>query len=146
MKYFVCIWLLFFLSCKSKENSEQAFLISKLVTEKKQCIQKNDSLLVKLNLLENNYWFDSFEKEKFIGIGWENPENKIENALRKRLDLIPLSAVLGGKMDFEKVQLLSNQWILASYSDGHVCGRALYEFNVNNKNQLEFKIFKSQAD
>ena len=147
MKYFLCTSIFFFLSCNLKHNSDEAIHISQLVKEKNSYIKEKDSLLLKLSRLENNYWFQNeYEGEKFKKKGWEDPEKEIETELRKRLDLIPLSAVLGGKMNFERIQLLSNQWIMASYSDGHVSGRALYEFYLNENSRFEFKIFKSQID
>ncbi|NJM80605.1 MAG: hypothetical protein HC854_15115 [Flavobacterium sp.] len=46
----------------------------------------------------------------------------------KRVDLIPLKAVLGGALSFDDIQIINN-WIIASYSDGHVSGSSIYEYH-----------------
>lgn len=105
----------------------------------------NDSLL-KANKVEKNYWFNKdFNGAHLMRQGITNPEEFIENALRKRTDLIPFEAVLGGTMNFGKIQLLGNKWVIADYSDGHIQGRSIYEYRLNDKKELDFKILASNA-
>ena len=37
-----------------------------------------------------------------------------------------------GKMTFDNIQILGEEWIIADYSDGHVQGRAIYSYKLNN--------------
>lgn len=103
----------------------------------------NDSLL-KIENVAENLWFDKdFNGAHFTHQGITNPEEFVENALRKRTDLIPFEAVMGGTMNFGKIQLLGNKWIIADYSDGHIQGRSIYEYRIDDKKALIFKILAS---
>ena len=109
-------------------------------------IIKNDSLSKILTKDEPqlNYWFDAeYDGEKFIESGITNPTEFIENNLRKRTELIPLKAVLGGTMQFRNIQLLSSEWLIANFDDGHVQGRAIYKYKLNENGQLEFELLDS---
>lgn len=91
-----------------------------------------------------NYWFISaYNGSRLSRLGITNPEKFVENALRKRVDLIPSEAVLGGTMNFGKIQLLGNKWVIADYNDGHIQGRTIFEYLVNDKKAVEFKILAS---
>lgn len=103
----------------------------------------NDSL-IKISQSEKNYWFDKdFNGVQFTRQGIANPEEFVKNALRKRADLIPSEAVLGGTISFGKIQLLGNKWVIADYSDGHIQGRSIYEYQLNDKKELVFKVLAS---
>ncbi|MBE0422347.1 MAG: hypothetical protein IBX66_00240 [Lutibacter sp.] len=103
----------------------------------------NDSILKIENVVEN-LWFDKdFNGAHLTRKGITNPEEFVENALRKRTDLIPFEAVLGGTMNFGKIQLLGNKWIIADYSDGHIQGRSIYEYRIDDEKALTFKILAS---
>ncbi|MDT8417824.1 MAG: hypothetical protein RQ864_08460, partial [Lutibacter sp.] len=103
----------------------------------------NDSLM-KIGNEEKNYWFDKdFNGSHFTRQGIENPEEFVKNELQKRADLIPFEAVLGGTMRYGKIQLLGNKWIIADYSDGHIQGRSIYEYRINDKKEISFKILAS---
>lgn len=103
----------------------------------------NDSLL-KIENVAENLWFDKdFNGTLFTRQGITNPEEFVENTLQKRADLIPFEAVLGGTMNYGKIQLLGNKWIIADYSDGHIQGRSIYEYRIDDKKALTFKILAS---
>ena len=140
-----------FLGCKN-----DAVKTNKLPNETEQLILKNDSFKRKIQLLKSlndslikisqedkNYWFDpDFNGSHLTRQGITNPEKFVENALQKRADLIP-EGVLGGTMNYGKIQLLGNRWVIADYSDGHIQGRSIYEYRINGKNELAFKIMAS---
>ena len=108
---------------------------SKLSIQVDSILNKNKELYILLN-----YWFDEeFQGEKFFERGIENPEEFVEKALREKNDLIPLKPVLGGTMHFDNIQLLSSEWLIADYSDGHIQGRAIYSYRFNRHNVLTFK-------
>jgi len=140
------------LSCKDVSEQPENFPDKTVqLTLKNDSLEKeivllksvNDSLL-KLGQSVENLWFD----KDFNGIhlthkGIKNPEEFVKNALRKRTDLIPFEAVLGGTMNYGKIQLLGNKWIIADYSDGHIQGRSIYEYRIDDKKALTFKILAS---
>ena len=131
----ICIF-----GCKEKNQTEN--LLAKVDSLKTE----NDSLakILTEKKSESNYWFDAeYDGEKLIEIGIKNPEEFVENTLREKTDLIPLKATLGGTMNFEKIQLLSREWLIADFSDGHVQGRAIYKYKLNKKGQLEFELLNS---
>ncbi|PKP28782.1 MAG: hypothetical protein CVU01_03335 [Bacteroidetes bacterium HGW-Bacteroidetes-18] len=100
--------------------------------------------MIKISQSEKNYWFDKdFNGVQFTRQGIANPEEFVKNALRKRADLIPSEAVLGGTISFGKIQLLGNKWVIADYSDGHIQGRSIYEYQLNDKKELVFKVLAS---
>jgi len=91
-----------------------------------------------------NYWYnEEYDGRKLIKSGITNPSEFIERNLRERPELIPLKPVLGGTMHFTNMQLLSREWIIADYEDGHIQGRAIYKFELNNKGELEFELLNS---
>lgn len=154
MKRIAMLILIGFLaiSCKDEVNKSE-----NLPDIKAQLTLKNDSLvkeivnlkslndsLMKLSQAEKNNWFDKdFNGANFTRQGIANPEKFVEKALKKRTDLIPSDAVLGGTMSFGKIQLLGNRWVIADYSDGHIQGRSIYEYRLNDKKELSFKVLAS---
>ena len=138
--------------CKDAVNkTEELPNITEQLTLKKDSLEKeivllkglNDSL-IKLSQVEKNYWFDKdFNGSHLTRKGIINPEEFVENALRKRADLIPSEAVLGGTMSYGKIQLLGNKWIIADYNDGHIQGRSIYEYQIDDKKAMSFKILAS---
>jgi hypothetical protein len=151
------IWILLIvgflvLSCKDEVNkSEYLPDVKAPLSLKNDSLEKeivllkslNDSLIQISNILENQ-WFDKdFNGAHLTRKGITNPEEFVENALRKRNDLIPYDAVLGGTMNFGKIQLLGNRWIIADYSDGHIQGRSIYEYRIDDKKVLTFKMLAS---
>ena len=77
-----------------------------------------------------------------------NPERRILQELGKRPELIPQSAVLGGKMAFvlQESVVLNRHWVLAVFEDGHVRGQALFEYKINEKTEFSWKLLASQPD
>ena len=145
MRKIVLMLVLILYSC-NETNIGKDLQFEKIISENEDLVKRNDSLRKVINVLEDNDWFDNdFEGKNFIDKGIENPEVEIVDELRNRADLIPLEAVLGGTMSFDKIQIVSNKWIIASYSDGHISGRSIYEFKLN-KNVFEFKIIDSVQD
>lgn len=127
----------------SDKTAEFTLKIDSLNKEISHLKSLNDSL-IKISQTEKNYWFDKdFNGIQFTRQGIKNPEEFVENALRKRTDLIPFEAVLGGTMRYGKIQLLGNKWLIADYNDGHIQGRSIYEYRINDKKEISFKILAS---
>ena len=69
----------------------------------------------------------------------ENPEEFIATALKGHPELIPLEPVLGGTMEFRQIEVLTDDWVLARYDDGHVQGKAIFSYKLSPEGQLEFE-------
>lgn len=86
------------------------------------------------------WYYPETDSRKLLEMGIEDPATYIENALRDRTDLIPMDAVLGGTMHFNNIQVLGNKWLIADFEDGHVYGKAIFEYAITDNDKLNFKI------
>lgn len=137
---FLFLTSLCIIGCQTVDRTEN------LQTKVDSLKMENDSLAKLINgqKPETNYWFHAqYDGGKLIKSGVENPEEFIENSLRENTELIPLKPVLGGTMNFGKVQILSSEWLIASFDDGHVEGRAIYKYKLNDKGELEFELLNA---
>jgi hypothetical protein len=108
--------------------------------------KENDSLKMALQKaqLENNYWFeDEIDGTMFENSNTQDFKKTIENSLREKVTLIPTKATLGGKMEFENIEILSYKWLIADYSDGHVYGKSLFSYQLVNGKNFEFQLIDS---
>lgn len=107
-------------------------------------LEKTTDSLKSIKDSELNYWFDNDHKAlEFKRLEINNPEEFIKNSLRKRTDLIPIQATLGGSMKFGKIQILGEKWLIAEYDDGHILGKSIYSYKVNSNKEIDFKILES---
>lgn len=114
------------------KNSEIDSLSRELTLQQKL----NDSLE---QALETNYYandYSVFFGKEFKDI--EDPEEHIINALKQQKDLIPLKPVLGGNMEFRDVQVISEDWVLAIYDDGHVQGKSIFAYELQEDEKVKF--------
>nr|WP_315151934.1 hypothetical protein [uncultured Flavobacterium sp.] len=133
------------LSCE-RQNQEKNLYTEKLKSENELLKHKIDSLKEELNKakLKESYWFDiEYEGLELTEKGIKNPEKFIENSLREKTELIPLQPTLGGKMIFGNFKILSDEWIIADYNDGHIEGKTIYSYKLDKNNKLEFKILNT---
>ncbi len=96
----------------------------------------NDSLQ---QALETDHYandYSVFYGKEFEDI--EDPEQHIINALKQKNDLIPLKEVLGGNMEFRQVQVISEEWVLAIYDDGHVQGKSIFAYELQEDGEVKF--------
>ena len=129
--------------CRKENNSESSTEIQllnteidSLNTELERQDKQNDSLQ---QALHTNFYAQDYSI--FFGKEWENiddPEAYITEALFKRKDLIPLAPVLGGTMEFRQVQVISEAWVLAIYDDGHLQGKSLFAYELQEDEEVEF--------
>jgi hypothetical protein len=146
MKTTILMLLMFLILSCEKQNQNLDKALEKLNAESVVLKRKNDSLVLALEKvnMSKNYWFDvDFEGIELIKKGINNPELYIENSLRENPSLIPLAPTLGGNMMFENIQILSKEWLIADYSDGHISGKAIYSFKINGNNKVEYKVLNS---
>lgn len=144
---FLLILLLF--GCNHKaEKAELMSKIEALTSQKDSLTNLKNQLEIKLDSItkENNYWFDNqVDGKELSEMGIKNPKEFIIQSLMKKTELIPIEGVLGGQMKFMHIQLLSKEWLIAYYEDGHTGGRALYNYKLNN-GKLDFKLIESSRD
>lgn len=121
------------------EDAEPELEISKvdsLATELERQKKLNDSLQ---EALKTDYYANDYSL--FFGKEWEDiedPEAYITEALKQQTDLIPLEPVLGGTMEFRKVEVISEDWVLAIYDDGHVQGKSIFAYELQDNEEIEF--------
>ncbi|NGX84000.1 hypothetical protein [Aequorivita sp. KMM 9714] len=109
---------------------------------------QNDSLIevltAKKDVTENTdspqWYYPETDSRKLLELGVEDPGKYIKQALRENKDLIPMDAVLGGTMHYNNIQLLGDKWIIADFEDGHVYGKAIFEYTLLEDDKLNFKI------
>lgn len=152
LQYYFIFFLLFIGLISCKENNDQLIIqestIKELSAKNDSLIKENKFLLEKFDTFHSSYsWFDfNFDGEQFIENGIDNIEEFIMSELHNKTEIIPIKATLGGKMDFDRIQLLGKNWLIADYSDGHIYGKSLIEFYLNKSNELSFKIIANEID
>lgn len=134
---FLTLFLLVLYSCRNDEGESQEMkakmdaLVRKVETQE----QRNDSLQT---LLES---CDRTSMQVYFGKTFDsipNPEIFIKEALREQQELIPIDAVLGGNMEFRQVEILSEDWVMAIYDDGHVQGKSIFKYELQPNGELKF--------
>ncbi len=138
----MALWLLFFgaLSSCNNQNRElesknqEIDSLSQELTQKRQLI---DSLQNRPVITEDQETIPVYFGKEFEDI--QDPKKHITEALKQQKDLIPLDPVLGGTMEFRQVQVITENWVLAVYDDGHVQGKSIFEYELQENNKITFK-------
>lgn len=118
---------------KLRETERQLDSLSNELTEHRK---RSDSLQL---LLEKSGLAASYPV--VYGKGFDtipNPQEYIAEAIKQHENLIPIDAVLGGTMEFRQVQVLTEDWVLATYDDGHVQGRSIFSYQLQPDGSIEF--------
>lgn len=131
------------------QNSESSSVeIDSLTNKIEKLRNENSSLREDLmdKSAETNYWFaNDFEGRKLMDQGIVNPSEYIADQLKNRPEIIPMKAVLGGKMHFLNVQVLGREWIIADYEDGHVLGKAIFKYKVGKDGKVSFELISQES-
>lgn len=136
----ILLTLILILGCTEIDRTE------KLTTKVDSLKVENDSLtklLEKKQTVKNPWYNAEYDGKPLIDSGITNPEEFIKNSLREKPDLIPFEAVLGGTMYFMNIQLLGRKWLIADFEDGHIQGKAIYGYKLDEKGKLKFKLLNS---
>ena len=138
---------LFLLSCVDEKTSpEMESLhqrIDSLTTALEQEKQLRDSLQMTIKEVDSvKGGYPLFFGKKYEGI--EDPEGFIKNQLQNQPDKIPLSPVLGGNMEFRKIDIISEKWLLAIYDDGHVQGKAIMQYELQPDGSVKYTVVATQ--
>lgn len=129
-------------SCgKSSEEKQRAVEIDSLKSEIRELHRAMDTLsdqLMKKNYLTKDFssYFDSIPE----------PEKFLLAKLKEKPELIPKKAVLGGTMHYTKVSFINDHLILAEYEDGHIMGRAIFQYKMDKKGNLNFELLSELKD
>lgn len=159
---FICLSLLFLISCT--DNTQKTQNLNSIVdslqisgdslksenksldAEVNKLQQQKDSLAQQLeDILEaDDHWYnEEIDGRSFIEAGIEHPEEYIKKELQDQADVIPMEGVLGGNMMFIEIKLLSSKWLIADYEDGHIQGKALFEYQLNSEGEVEFEVIQA---
>lgn len=131
---------------KKSENSSAQF--DSLNTRIEKLKNENSSLRKDLmdKTAEINYWYaNDFEGRKLMDQGIINPAEYIADQLKNQPEIIPMKAVLGGKMHFLNVQILGREWIIADYEDGHVLGKAIFKYKAGKDGKVSFELISQES-
>lgn len=134
--------------CGDSETSivESNLEVDSLRTINKSIILERDSLLKSIESLNKDitYWFNQkYDGDNFNEKGINNPKEYLWDALNKKPELIPMDAVLGGTMNYGNLEILSSEWLIVEYDDGHVIGKVIFEYHLGEKDEVTFKLIKS---
>lgn len=143
MKKILVLSLLIMLgSCgKSSEEKQRELEIDSLKTEILELQWALDTLsdqLRKKNYVTKNFtsYFDSIPE----------PEKFLLEKLKEKPELIPKKAVLGGTMYFTAVSFINDHLIIAEYEDGHIMGRAIFQYKMDKNGNLNFELLSELKD
>ena len=142
---FLSLLLISVSSCNDDEKDLQKFeqeldSLSRELTQQKEL---SDSLT---NLLQNGdigSEYSVFYGRKFDTI--ENPEEFISEKLKEHPEKIPLKPVLGGEMQYRQVKVLTEDWVLAIYDDGHIQGKSIFQYKLQPNGNIIFTEIASQS-
>ncbi|MFT4612590.1 MAG: hypothetical protein ACJA1H_001186 [Glaciecola sp.] len=57
--------------------------------------------------------------------------------------LVPYASMTENKMLISQIRLLNHKWIIASFTDGTYWGEMILGYDIEDKKNLKFKVFKS---
>lgn len=141
---FLILLFLIALGCKNdnreleNRNAELDSLSAEL-TEQQQTIDSLQSLMSNSEMAAG---YPIYFNRKFDTI--PNPEEYIVSRLKEQKGLIPLDPVVGGNMDFRQVQVLTEDWVLAIYDDGHIQGKSIFKYELQENGDIRFSEVISQ--
>lgn len=55
-------------------------------------------------------------------------------------EVIGIEGVLGGTMQFYEVRLLNERWVYGTFEDGHIMGRGIYEYTIDDSKNIDWEI------
>lgn len=144
---FLAVILLSMTACTGQRP--QSGYIQTIDSLQKQLIKVEaayDSLTAAVRFKETNWGdgptiqFHQLEKQ-----GIKKPVDFIKKSLRSNPHLIPLNPVLGGKMHFTNMQVLTDRWVMATYEDGHIMGRTIFLYSLGPEKELHFRVLISDS-
>ncbi|NBF39711.1 MAG: hypothetical protein GVY14_04790 [Spirochaetes bacterium] len=74
---------------------------------------------------------------------------RVKRDFMDREELIPFEGRLGGTMDFydpESIYILSDRWVYAEFSDGHVQGGMLLEYTLEPDGEIRWRVLEARLE
>lgn len=132
------ITVLVFSSCKDNEKdmAKTEMELDSLSRELALYKKTSDSLQALIEKGDMASDYKVYYGKKFDSI--EDPAAFIIESLKKKPELIPLKPKVGGKMEFRKVKVLTEEWVLGIYDDGHIQGKSIYSYRMQPDGKLKF--------
>ena len=139
----LCFLLLVLSSCRDNDRSleKTSYRYDSVSAELKRQKAISDSLRGILQNGKETEDFNIYFGREFEDIA--NPEEFISSELQENSGLIPLDPVLGGTMEFRRIQVLSEDWVYTEYDDGHIKGSAIYRYRLQPGGDLSFELVAS---
>jgi len=123
----------------SQENGK---LLEEKIQKDSQIKELTDRIGQYEEIVRNMPNFDPAKAAAWQGRGLIPDGKKIAADLVKHPELIPFPAVLGGTMGFydpEQIYVLTNQWVVAGFEDGHIGGYLLLRYD-QKEDQIIWKV------
>lgn len=133
---FIC--LLMTTGCKDNERDleDTDMRLDSLSRELALYKHTSDSLQALIEKGDMASDYPIYYKKEFDSI--EDPKDFISKSLKGKPNLIPLKPVVGGKMEFRTVKVLTEEWVLGEYDDGHIEGKSIYQYKMGPDGKLQF--------
>jgi hypothetical protein len=85
---------------------------------------------------------------KMDGIRFTTPEiniseKGIKDDLINRATILDIKGVKGGKIAFnnpDKINILSEKWVMAYFDDGHIDGLVLLEYKIESSGKISWRV------
>lgn len=120
LKFSILIFLgIFTLSCNNNERDlkKDELELDSLSQELAKYKRSSDSLKSLIQKGDLAAKYPILFGKKFDNI--PNPKKFIQSSLKEKPEKIPLKSKLGGTMAFREVKVLTEDWVLGSYGNGH---------------------------
>ena len=138
---FICICFLF--SCRPAKNENANTEINKSDSLHKVKVDSLVHIIDSIEKPQSDWLFTDLDKEYLQSLmKVDDPAAFLEKDLRKKPEIIPEKGILGGTMYFEEFSLLSKNWAIAGFSDGHIYGKCLLEYKIDNNKTVNWKVIK----
>jgi hypothetical protein len=118
-----------------QQNVDYASQVGELKSE----IEKRNEII------NSQHSFDEVTMSVLQVKGFTGQLKDIVSDLKTHSELIPYKGVLGGTMGFygnNDIHVLTNSWVLAYFSDGHIEGYMLLRYEINN-GSISWKVIDS---
>jgi len=119
-------------------DDKQTLLLTERIGQLEKQVDSLTNELAASKSVRDNPWFDKNRTHQLLGLDAPDPERYIDSSLRATPEVIPLEAVLGGRMTFKNIQVLGDKWVIADYEDGHVMGQSIFSYSWNEDGELAF--------
>ena len=129
-------------------ETENRALFEELERSRKDFKRKLKSLEATTNKTKspNVIELHSRDIEEMKRRGLKEPVKDIISDLKQHRELIPYEGSVGGTMNFyseSQIWILTKNWVLAYFEDGHNGGYILLEYEITNKGRIKWKTLAS---